>query len=241
MDDAPINQLIVIHSLKTVYCPIPKAGCSSWKAYLRKRLDLPPLKSLGDIHDRRVNGLLYLDQLELYEVLQILHDRRRSYFKFIVCRNPYSRLYSAWNDLLKGDTPRMSGAAEFVVSTYCRAFDVRPSKAQPITFEMFVKSLAAVRPAQMNRHWQPQHIVACTNLLRYDVTLKLEEASEKADLVLNRLGADPMPFLERENVLRTEDVDLPSKYTEKMKAVVKRVYATDFRQFGYDPDVIPQT
>lgn len=240
-DDAPINQLIVLHSLKTVYCPIPKAGCSSWKAYLRRQLGLSPLSTLGDIHNRRVNGFLYMDQIQLSEVLKILYDRNIGYFKFTVCRNPYSRLYSAWNDLLKGEAPRLPGAAELVVAAYCRAVDARPSKATPITFEMFVKSLTAVRLAQMNRHWQPQHIVACTNVMRYDVILKLEEVAESSDLVLSRVAADALPFQERENVLRANDVDLPSKYTDKMKAIVKRVYANDFRYFKYDPDIVPQS
>lgn len=238
--DEPFYHLVFSHRLKAVYAPIPKAACTTWKSIFRGAIGLPPTTNAAVLHSRRHNGLLYADAIERAELIRILFGKTGGYFKFVIGRNPYARLASAYKDLVQshdGKPPRGGASVERLVSLYARKHDKRPSEmADGLTFSQFVEALAVDDPALMDRHWQPQTILACSNLIPYDLYAPIEKGF---DGIFDRLGYQPtsVPVL---NKVSQGSFDLRPLYTDDMIETVQRIYANDFRRFRYDPDIVPQ-
>src|SRR5207249_2263705 len=112
MYDHPLYHLVFSHQLRAVYCPIPKAACSSWKSLFRTITGLPQA-GVTVIHDRRRNGLTYAWSVERFELMRILFAKSAGYFKFTVCRNPYARLHSSYCHII-AEKPELSDDVERV-------------------------------------------------------------------------------------------------------------------------------
>ncbi len=241
MFDRPFNSLIFCLPLRVVYSPIPKAACSSLKAYLRRQMGLPDAPNVESLHNRRTNGFSYPQTMDPEELCRALYGRSGRYFKFTVCRNPYARLVSAYKDLVASRSPgrlRGDAAVEALRLQYCKAYDKRPSEAPELTFEMFVRAIEASNPAELDRHWQMQFMVACAHLVTYDMTIKLEELPVKqAELISAMNLVEPISF--RLNRTGAADADLRPYFPENIAAIVRRIYRRDFHHFGYDPNDIP--
>ena len=237
--DEPFYHLVFSHRLKAVYAPIPKAACTTWKSIFRAAAGLPPAPNYGMIHSRRHNGLLYADAIERAELIRILFSKVGGYFKFVVGRNPYARLASAYMDLVQsrdGKLPRGGAGVERIAALYAKRHDIRPSEMPAsLTFTQFVEGLALDKPALMDRHWQPQSILACGNLIRYDLNVQVEGGFED---IFERLGYDP-PGVPRLNQVSQGSFDLRAMYTPETIEIVQRLYASDFIRFRYKPDHVP--
>ena len=233
--DKPFYHLVFVHPLKVVYCPIPKAACTSWKAYLRREMGLPDETGNAPIHGRALNGLTYANTIEREELIRILFAQTGGYFKFMVCRNPYDRLRAAYRDLVwceEGGTPRGGKSVEALRMVFCAAFDRRPSAVPVFTFEQFVRAISVSDAATLDRHWQVQATLGCLHLLKYDAVLKFENMAEEAEPLRRRFGG-LKEFDMHRNKGSSHKTDLG--FSLKMREIVQQVYARDFARFGYDP------
>lgn len=220
-----------------MYCPIPKAACTSWKAFLRRELGLPPT-SETEIHNRLSNGFIYAGAIEREELIRILFSRQGGYFKFTVCRNPYDRLRAAYRDLVYGSedhAPRGGKSADDLRMVYCRAYDLKPSAIPFLTFDQFIRAIEASDALTLDRHWQLQAVLSCSHLLKYDAVLKYENMSDEAEPLCRKIGAQHTMDLHLNK--SSARMDLP--FSPEMIEVVQRVYARDFARFQYDPDHVP--
>ena len=240
MQDDPFYHLVFSHRLKAVYAPIPKAACSTWKSIFRASQGLPPTSNYALLHSRRDNGLVYAHAIDRVELIRILFGRNGGYFKFVVGRNPYARLASAYNDLVRridGAPPRGGTSVDRLVDLYARKRDLKPSEMKDgLTFEQFIECIGLDDPYQMDRHWQPQVVLSCSNLITYDLYAQMEAGFEE---IFARLDHRPkaIPHLNR---VSQGSFDLRELYTENVIEIVKRVYANDFRRFRYSADIVPQ-
>jgi len=232
MFDAPLYHLVFSHQAKAIYGPVPKAACSTLKAYFRRAAGLGEI-DFDLLHRRRLNGLLYASAIERGELIRLLFTDA-GYFKFTVVRNPFTRLVSAWRDLL---APRDDGQcrhqaeAERLLETHRRIADLRPSDCGSLTFETFVRLLPALDPAKMDRHWQPQTLVNYSDVIAYDLVVKLEELAERWGEIRDRLA-----FQEELGapVNVGGAIDPGAWFTPELAEIARTVYADDFRQLGYD-------
>lgn len=234
----PLDELIFSRRLRCVYAPVPKAGCSSMKAYLRRLEGYSNELDVLELHDKRHNGLTYAPSLSRAQMVDALFGNR-AYFKFTVVRNPFARLVSAYRDLLTdrdGSGPRHVVAHHDLLTELREQRDARPSELTSVTFEDFIRSLVDRRPVDMDRHWQPQSYLTMSRLLSYDLVIHLERFGELAPELADRLGTDLVPH-ERLNVVSTAPVDLADWYTAELEEIVGSVYADDFRRFGYPRSV----
>lgn len=238
-EESQLDHLIFSHGLKAVYCPVPKAGCSSWKAYLRQAIRLPKV-DLQTLHDPEKNGLTYSWMVNRETLVRALYGYP-CYFRFVFVRNPYARLASVYFDLVNPvQREGLRGAwwAETLRALYAKSRDLRPSETPPLSFEMFVNSLLLDNSINRNRHWQPQTTIIMPKLIRYDLVAKLEEIDLHIGAIQQRLGyAMPMNFhLNATNY----PAEMQSLYTPETRAIVQKLYASDFARFGYDPEVVPE-
>ena len=220
VEENQLDHLIFSHELKAVYCPVPKAGCSSWKAYLRQAIRLPKVDS-RILHDPERNGLTYAWMMHRETLLRALYGYP-SYFRFVFLRNPYTRLASAYFDVVN-PTERggLRGAwwAETLLALYSRSRDLRPSEAPSLSFEIFVRSLTLDNSLNRNRHWQPQTTITMPKLIRYDLVAKLEEIDAHIEFIQQRLGcSEPMTF--RLNPTNYP-ADVHDLYTPELKSIVQ--------------------
>ncbi|CAI5519548.1 unnamed protein product [Closterium sp. Naga37s-1] len=87
-----LQQLLVDEQLKTVYCFVPKAGCTGWKVWFRQQQNRPNATDAWIAHDPKHSGLKLL-----------AFDMQEREFSFV--RNPYTRLPSAYLNKHVGGGP----------------------------------------------------------------------------------------------------------------------------------------
>ncbi len=236
-----VADILVDDKHGVMYRGIWKAGSTTWLAALTKAMGGDPknkatvhsernLKSLGV---KRLNGDYYNPQEVRY--------RLENYFKFIVVRHPYDRIYSAWRDLFfKGD-----GAYRWL-SAYIAHKSQRPPFSDPkegktwenkTTFQEFAQYLVGKR--KRDAHWAPYRtFFPCA--VQWDAIVKMETMSIDAPLVLKmyNLTNYTLPWMHAHGS-RNKPVhfrkSLPDfkSLTPKASSYLRQQYSEDMRMFGY--------
>ena len=172
-----------------MFCYIPKNACSRFKSLLRKREGFKNWRDPSMIHGKN-NGLQRLMWLSRDRALELLPDRKLK--KFVVVRDPFSRLVSAyrnkiaspwpdqredfWNKHLRTECPAMMASREM------------PRDGPLMSIEDFLKCLLtkdALEPS--NEHWRPQTQLCGLNHIEYDYYLHLESISDDVKYLLDSL------------------------------------------------------
>lgn len=234
----PLDELIFNHQHRFVYAPVPKAACTSIKAYLRRVDGYANELDAGQLHDKRRNGLSYASSLSRPQMVNALFARD-GYFKFTVVRNPFTRLVSAYRDLLThrdGRGPRLKAAHQELLTELRTKRDARPSELSSISFGDFIRSLEHRRASEMNRHWQPQSYLTMSTLLSYDLVNHLEQLHDRAPELADRLGTDVV-LAETLNKVGETPEDLVPWFPPDLEQIVLSVYSSDFGRFGYPRSV----
>ncbi|MFJ7315182.1 glycoside hydrolase family 99-like domain-containing protein [Pseudomonas sp. NPDC098747] len=155
-----------------------------------------------------------------------------AYFRFAVVRNPYKRIFSAWQSKLLLQEPQQVGPY------LQRDFYHRPLKGAEdiaLAFEGFLEHLATQEaPTYWDQHWTPQVTLLRPDLINYTMLVKIEETLPLSQALSEHLGQFfPDPFAERranESLIPY----LPEFLTERSASLIRTLYAEDFSVFGYD-------
>lgn len=243
------NRFLLSRRHNLCYAAVDKAACTTIKwwmaevegmreevaAYLASRKGR--LSAVKGVHHAYGYVAPHLAPRSFAQIRAVFESGR--YFCFSVVRNPYARVFSAWSDkILKG----RHDITRFAVSDavlFCDApltvEDVR------LSFEAFVGALHdSPGMIRANRHWIPQFLLLRPDLLRYDRIAPLENPEElKAALrgVLGESYKDPLARGEEKNTSKISYH--PDFITDKAASRLQRLYADDFRWFGYDPLQLP--
>jgi hypothetical protein len=239
----PESDFLVNAQRKLIYSPIAKAGSSSIKQWL--------LEMLGE-HTSEESCMTTMAQrhrlceLPVNVAWRQLEDNQA--FKFSFIRNPWTRLVSGYlNKFLKVD--RCSIRVAKLMGRCSK--ELANGELVDITFEEFVQFLARSRPHRFDVHWRPQYLFLRHH--RYDFIGRFETFSADFALLQERLSINkPLPH---RNSTRYEAVPsesqcvasltpaqlldrggLPSHrqfYTPELRAIVRRIYAADFRMGQY--------
>lgn len=155
-----------------------------------------------------------------------------AYFRFAVVRNPYKRIFSAWQSKLLLQEPLQIG-----LYLQCDFFR-RPIECADdiaVAFEGFLEHLVTNEaPSYWDLHWAPQATLLRPDLINYSTLAKIENAKELSQALAERLGGYiPDPFASRranESIIPY----LPEFLTERSAELIRTLYAEDFETFGYD-------
>lgn len=123
---------------------------------------------------------------------------------FAVCRNPYSRLLSAYHHC-------QEGFSNFL------AFD----------FERFVKEKRFLNPRP---HFCPQYTWGCPGLIH----MKLENIDEDFKILQKHTGIDAPLSHHNKTRTKDDKLGWESSYDSEMKRIVYDYYQKDFELLGYD-------
>ncbi len=148
----PKGYYFINERLKAVYCSIPKNACTLFKTMMVEQSELVlPFQSSGE------NVHVFFDQnMQEVSASRLLNCLcSPAYFKFVVLRDPFKRLVSAYLDkIAKHATPEPF--AQSVIKNVQSHLGIEEDLEQSITFSQFVDYLVRTPDSSLNDHWRPQ-------------------------------------------------------------------------------------
>ncbi|GJP39768.1 hypothetical protein CLOM_g24109 [Closterium sp. NIES-68] len=199
------RQLIVDEGVGMVYCYVQKAGCTSWKFWLREQHHHPFPKSFHSAHTAyftNVTAVWY----SLTEPDAIRALTRRDFTRFVFLRNPYTRpddlgtrfweqtffgqlfYYSLW-DAIRFRSGPGTARLRSVWETF------RLQTGAVISFEEFVGLLGDAWEMEgryhLDVHIVPQTLLCALDRIKYDFVGRFESMDEDVMTLMKRFGREP--------------------------------------------------
>jgi Sulfotransferase family len=152
-----------------------------------------------------------------------------SYFKFTFARNPWDRIFSAYNFLKKGGVNQANKRWAAANLASCENFDdfIRKHLTPPGIYKQI--------------HFKPQYEFLCFpyyHRLSVDFLGFYENLQSDFEYIKNKLSLDASLTLSHENVTATDDQQLDYRdfYTDETRDIVGKVYKRDIELLGYNFD-----
>jgi hypothetical protein len=222
------------------YVSTPKVACTSlkwWFAALEGKTQI--LRGITnidesdpelDIHHIFHQGAPNITGLMPEVISEVLASD--SYFRFAMVRNPYRRIFSAWQSKLLLQEPLQIGP--YLQCDFLH-YPIKSSGDIAVAFEAFLEHLVNNEtPSYWDHHWIPQSKLLRPDVINYSKLVKIEDAGQLSKALADRLGAYiPDPFIHR----RSNESLIPylSEFiTDRSSELIRTLYAEDFDTFGYD-------
>ena len=228
------NHLLVNDKYKTLYCFVPKAGCSNWMKVL-KTLDegeaFPGCDAL--VHLKDVKRLdTYSPEERLYRIM--------TYYKFAFTREPMDRLLSAYNDKFQP-----SGSSNYfhqyvskhIVKRYWKS-PGRNITGADFTWPEFVQYINGLKGGDFNEHWAPYDELCQPCVVNYDFLGHYENFEDESNYVIRQLGAEKrVAFPQRQYVyhpsLKHKVESMFKLLNTTLRQRLLQVYGTSYDLFHY--------
>jgi glycosyltransferase involved in cell wall biosynthesis len=227
---------------RLLYVATPKVACTTLKWWfaalegyageLRKITDSSETDRDLIVHDSHkvapnVTGLGLQDLREALE--------SDSFFQFALVRNPYKRIFSAWQSKLLLREPLQ---AKPYVGTDFFHYPITTATGIAKAFEGFLEHLAENEaPSYWDHHWMPQADLLRPDLIRYSCLIKIEESEILTERLQEWLGTYiPSPFQGR----RSNESLIPyapELITRRSAELIGSLYSRDFDVFGYEKQI----
>ena len=235
----------VLQSAKLHYVSTPKVACTVLKWWFARLhgLDIHACDTRRSwetepelvIHDLLPQICPAIAGLPVEEMRNILESEE--YFRFAVVRNPFKRVFSAWQSKLLLREP-------FQITPYLdKDFFNRPIKDLKdigISFEGFLEYVAEHEwPEIPNPHWAPQAQVLRLDKVKYSQIAQIENAGSLWERIAEHLGRCDF---ERPLKRRTNESLIPYHtkfFSERSQELIQKLYAGDFDSFGYSRTLPP--
>ena len=169
-----------------LYQPIPKNACTTIKTLLLEVEGLPVDQNVWRRHQKEYNRFPGTNHLTIQEQLDIFEGRTDT-FKFVIVRNPYARLASAYFDKI-----RSNPAAYLIRAIRKSAAEQGVVLSDPMTFTQFISVISRQSLAEMNTHYRPQYYEGRFAIVKYDYIGRLEAMPHDLIYVLERIGASEL-------------------------------------------------
>lgn len=184
-----VSRIYVEDKHRTLYCEVPKAGCSNWKRVLMVLNGLA--SSTYNISHDTVHYGKHLKTLDSFD-LKGIDMRLKAYTKVIFVRDPMERLVSAFRD--KFEHPNSYYHPVFgkaIIKKYRQNASAEAlNNGSGVKFKEFVYYLLdAHRPVGMDIHWEKVSKLCYPCLINYNFVGKFETLEEDANYFLQLIGA----------------------------------------------------
>jgi O-antigen biosynthesis protein len=224
---------------KLLYVSTPKVACTSlkwWFASLEgcskkiyqytDSLETDPDLIIHDAFSKIAPEVTGLPQEKLSEAIL-----SNNYFSFAVVRNPYERIFSAWQSKLLLREPLQSEPYWEQDFFWLPVKDVR---GMSLAFEAFLEHLAVYEyPYYWDVHWTPQFTLLRPDLLSYTKIAQIEKLKDLLSLMSKHLGTVFLnPFA---NYTKNKGLIpySPDFITKRSAELIQLLYEEDFEKFGY--------
>ncbi|HEA3091121.1 TPA: sulfotransferase family 2 domain-containing protein, partial [Aeromonas salmonicida] len=222
-----------------LYVATPKVACTTikwWFAALEGYAD--DLRQLTDSAESDPELIIHDSHRVAPNVTGIkLQDLKAclesdSFFRFAVVRNPYKRIFSAWQSKILVREPLQANryiGADFYHHPIVSASDIKNA------FEQFLEHIALNEAlSYWDQHWTPQADLLRPDLINYSCVAKIEDCEELTLQLRERLGVYiSSPFQSRRS---NESIIpyMPEFVSERSAELIRILYSRDFDLFGYD-------
>ncbi|XP_072899586.1 carbohydrate sulfotransferase 10 isoform X1 [Hemitrygon akajei] len=245
-----LDRIFVCDKHKILFCQTPKVGNTQWKKVLivlngefKSIEDIPePL-----IHNHEKNGLPRLSSYSAPEVTK----RLNTYFKFLIVRDPFERLISAFKDkFLKN--PRFEPWYKFKIApAIIQKYRRNRTETKGLQFDDFIRYLGDpnhkwldVKIGESIIHWATYVELCAPCEIKYDIIGHHETLEKDAPYIIKKAGISNLvsypqipPGITKYNRTKVEQY-----FAGISKRDIKRLAARfqgDFKLFGYaEPDFL---
>ena len=232
---------------KILYCELPKAGCTSWKAFfamLNGNVHPDDYHLLPEyVHNTDFYPLFKFKYLSDYSHQERVY-RLKHYFKFLVVRNPFNRLVSAYEDKFLHDKGRWYpfNVGGYITKNYRlnKTIEEKSESTDNVKFEELVRFIVNETERMKSKydpHWSLMQSQCYPCLFNYDYIGKLETLQHDLPFLMEKFtsnGVRPsFPFM---NSNPSKHVNLTAYYGRLASSEMVRLrefYKIDSRMFGY--------
>lgn len=248
----PCRQYLVNHNKKFIYCPIPKVANSSLRLWVLQIHydDINCEYSKENI--KYANSYLTLSKYGDRERSELIHDEK--YFKFVFVRNPWSKLVSAYLNIVVDNDKFSRKQIEpmyIFLSKDCSLIE-----SQRLTFKEFITYVYSTPDDKINYHFKSQYLFF--EDYSFDFVGKYEFLESHIELIMNKLSIKvPLPKINFNNYCDYDrqinccaDSDVStlnnflnqnekfpywkSFYNSELINMVQARYKQDIAKFGYE-------
>jgi hypothetical protein len=220
---APGRGRILLKPWRAIYVSVPKVACTSFKTAFSRLLGRELQDGRDDPHRVRYPRPVPIDALHEY-----LYP---GFFRFGFVRNPWDRLVSCYRDKIRNE---VDGYTHFTIRPGVANCLARWSAFAPgMTFDDFVRAVAAIPDAEADEHFRSQHTFLSDGKgrLTADFVGRYERLAEDFEAVRRKTGL-PEVELPRLQAARTA-AKYAGYYTPETRRIVAHRYARDVEMFGY--------
>ncbi|MBX7164674.1 MAG: sulfotransferase family 2 domain-containing protein, partial [Saprospiraceae bacterium] len=228
---------------RLLYIATPKVACTSLKWWfadleghthlLTKEVDSEESDPDLVIHDSYPKVAPHVTGLSPEQLTEPLVSDE--YFRFAVVRNPFKRIFSAWQSKILLQEPIQSKLYSE------KAFFQMPVKSMvdiKLAFESFLEYLMEQEaPDYLDYHWTPQFDLLRPDLISYSNLSKIENTKQLEEALLLHIGFETQsPFGYR----RSNESLIPYStevFTQHAVELILHLYKKDFEHFDYSTDI----
>ena len=225
---------------KLLYVATPKVACTTLKWWIASleglsekirntsdSFESDPELVIHDVFHRIAPNVTGLKLNDLSDALT-----QDEFFRFALVRNPYKRIFSAWQSKILLREPLQS--SPYISSDFYH-YPIKNMSDIAGAFESFLEHIAANEtPTFLDLHWTPQVNLLRPDIINYSSLVKIEEVEKINQSLSDWLGPYiPTPFRDH----RSNESMIPylSEFvTERSKQLICALYGLDFETFGYE-------
>jgi hypothetical protein len=215
-----------------LYQPIPKCGCTSIKTALLELENLPVSPDEWTRHNKQRNGFPGTDTLPPAQQ-QAVFEGATDTFKFVIVRDPYTRMASVYADKIQNGYKKRSRYWIDLIKHAAKEQNVPLSEV--ITFEEFVRVASAQQVQDMDPHWRHQHFEGRFGTIKFDYVGHVEMLSSDLLYILERLKAptELMHKASRPHNVTGASIAMWAQVSAETRLAFARTYAIDFDTLRY--------
>lgn len=232
-----------IESAKVFYVSTPKVACTSLKWWVADRVGVAEAveqstQSLESSPELAIHDLFHIVAPHVTgldaDALQPLLESP-AVFRFALVRNPYKRLFSAWQSKVLLREPLQ-------VKPYLdKAFFNHPVNTEAdiaAAFEAFLEYLSVHEaPNFQDPHWGVQVDLLRPDIVKYACISQIEDTAVLDEQLKKCFGEDYVSPFDKSQANESIIPFSASYITDRSATLVRELYARDFAAFGYSLDV----
>ncbi len=250
-----LQNIIIDQKHKFFYCYTPKVACTTWKRMLMVITGLWNNTNFETIPGRIVHKPKYFKKfstLTLNEKKEALNN----FTKFMIVRDPFERLLSAYRDKLEtyiNSEPVFQSIAKIIVKNrhLLQKYvpfenktleEINKKHHYDVKFYQFIQYLlspvtAALKNHPHNEHWKPMYELCHPCLINYTIIAKYETVEDDSNFVLDKIGVYNLKFPPIKPFNLKTRTRLKKYYRSIPLDIILKIYdfyKIDFELFGYD-------
>ena len=187
------GKIYVDEKHKLLVCLPPKAACTTWKAILANNTGPKPLSKKYNVYKLHYGGLesFGIKPLSSFSTtMQQFYIQSSQYYKIMVARHPFDRIYSAYVNKFKTnvDLPFKKKHGYNILNLFHKDLPKETrKKGEGVTFSEFIQYTKL--PMGKNPHWEPTYNLCEPCEIHYDKILKVETLDpDTEDVIQKHLG-----------------------------------------------------